>query len=229
MRMLGPPTPDTRTPTTVGATPALTSHPTTCTRTITPSPTPAHSLPRSQTRRRPSPTALSHHRPPRFCVPASQPAPDPNHLLLSPARTPHSLPPPSRPRPTSRPAPSTPSVTPASAGGTLSPDSRTPLRRQPHQLRRDAPTRGPQAPQSSPLVRCPHRPFSPAAHRRPQPDQRNLTHRQGPNGMRLSRCAERAKRAERSRLEARVSPPAPLMLPVSSLSQPSATANLPSP
>ena len=79
--MLGPPTPDARTPTTVGVTPAPTFYPTTCTKTITPPPTPAHSLPRSQTRR-PSPTALSHHRLPRFCVPASQPAPDPNHLLL---------------------------------------------------------------------------------------------------------------------------------------------------
>jgi len=33
----------------------------------------------------------------------------------------------------------------------------------------------PQAPQSSPLARCLHRPSSPPAHRRPQPDQHNLT------------------------------------------------------
>jgi len=36
---------------------------------------------------------------------------------------------------------------------------------------------------------------------------RQAFHSWRPNGMRLSRCAERAKRAERSRLEARVSPP----------------------
>jgi hypothetical protein len=146
MRMLGPPTPDTRTPSTVGATPALTFYPTTCTKTITPPPTPARSLPRSQTHRRPSLTALSHHRPPRFCASTPQPTPDLNRLLLSPTRTPHSLPPPSRPRPTSRPTPSTPSVAPASAGGTFSPDSRAPLRCQPHRLRRDAPTRRPPSP-----------------------------------------------------------------------------------
>ena len=33
----------------------------------------------------------------------------------------------------------------------------------------------PQAPQSSPRARCLHRPSSPPAHRRPQPDQHNLT------------------------------------------------------
>jgi len=184
MRMLGPPTPDTRTPSTVGATPALTFYPTTCTKTITPPPTPARSLPRSQTHRRPSLTALSHHRPPRFCASTPQPTPDLNRLLLSPTRTPHSLPPPSRPRPTPRPTPSTPSVTPASAGGTFSPASRAPSAVNPTGF---AGTRRPAAPRPlNPHHWCdaPIAPF-----RQPPTDDRSPTSATSPTDKGLTVCA----------------------------------------
>ena len=198
MRMLGPPTPDTRNPITVGATPALTLYPTTCTKTTTPPPMPAHSL--QHPRHKP---AAAHHRRPS----------------LTTACLASVLPPPTNPRP--QPPSPLASMHPALSTATLStsPDLPTnpppplpslPLPLAAHSLpipappftvnptgfagtRRPAP---PQAPQSSPLVRCPHRPFSPAAHRRPQPDRHNLTHRQGPNGLRFSRT--RSERSERS-------------------------------
>jgi hypothetical protein len=167
MRMLGPPTPDTRTPSTVGATPALTFYPTTCTKTITPPPTPAHSL--QHPRHKP---AAAHHRRPSlttacpasaFPLPNRPPTPTTFSSRQRAPRTPYRhplglarppdqppLPLPSLPLPLAAhslplPAPPPPSTPPASQGR--------------------ADPQPPQAPQPSPLVRCPHRPFSPAAHR----------------------------------------------------------------